>query len=252
MSQKGYIKFIEEGSKYYKKCLEAKSAKNIISHGKKAIKGFEKAIITAKKINQKDINKKLSIIYEYITQINSLIAVSYGESDNLDDSIHFLTEAIASNKKATSGNAQIERNAFLIGELAKLYSRKNNSKMALSYASQALSLGKNLKNDDLIELYVDLNPVFIKSLDIKKIESNFKAMIKLAKRSKMKKTKAEIYFDYSRYLFEVKQNYIESKKYLDKVKTLYKVLKMSEAEKIVQKYYKTKFDPEGKPIINEL
>jgi tetratricopeptide (TPR) repeat protein len=245
MSEKAYVRLVEEGSSFFKRAMDAKTPKNKISLAEKAIKSFETTIETAKKI---DLKAKIPILYEYITQLNMMIAVAYLDLKTVDKCITAFNLALISNKSAGTGSKQTERFAYIFAELAKISARIEQIKMATSYANQSLGYAKDLGTDDYLDLLVDLHPLYIKALDINKVEANYHQMVKLAKRTERKKIKAQIYFDYGQYLFDVKKDYKESREYLKKVISLFEAMHVPELN-IIQNYYDSKFDKDGNPII---
>lgn len=247
MSEKGYANLINEGIQLYKRCLEAQTPKNKIKFAEKALSNLTKAVSYAKDLNYKD---KISLLYEYITHINIIIGISHSELKDTEREVHFLNAALKSNMNATKNATQKERNILILSELAQISSRINQSELAINYANRALSEAKSLKPEEYLEYLISLNPIFIKGLDVQKVKSNYNNMVKLVKRSDNKQLKAQIYFDYSRYLFEVEKKYDDAKEYLEKVKTIYNSLGNTSALKFTEEYYNSKFDPNGKPILS--
>ncbi|MHA1728990.1 MAG: hypothetical protein ACTSWY_09685 [Promethearchaeota archaeon] len=247
MSERTYSKMVEKGTTYFKRCLDAKTHKNRISLGKKALISFRRALSAAKELN---IKRNIPLIFEYLTQINSIIAASNYELKELVKAIKYYRDALFVNKSAKKNSAQRERVAYINGEMAKIFSKNKQMEKAKLCAFQAFSAAKKLDdNDTLLDLYIDLNPIFIKSLDIKRINSNYLNMIKLARRTKRKKTKAQVYFDFARYLFVIKKDYSGSKEYLQKAKTLFEILHLEDSARIVEVYYNSKFNKNNDPIL---
>lgn len=248
MSEKGYANLINEGIQLYKRCLEAQTPKNKIKFAEKSLNNLTKAVSYAKDLNLKD---KISVIYEYITHLNIIIGISYSELKDTEREIHFLNAALKSNTNATKNATQKERNILILSELAHISSRVNQFELAINYANRALSEAKSLKPEDYLEYLITLNPIFIKGLDVQKVKSNYTNMVKLVKHSDNKQLKAQIYFDYSRYLYEVEKKYNDAKEYLEKVKSIYISLGNTPALKLVEEYYNSKFDSNGKPFLKK-
>jgi tetratricopeptide (TPR) repeat protein len=236
---------IEKGTSYFKRCIESKTDKNKIKFGKKSIESFKKALNAAKKLKLK---KKIPIIYEYLTQLNSIIAVSNAGLKKNDEAIVYFRNALFENKNSGKNNTQKEINAYILNEIGKLYNELKDIKNAKSYSLQAISAAKETTDENLLDFYIELNPIFVNALDLNQINNNYRSMVKLAKRSKRKKVKAQVYFDYARYLFLIKKDYAGTKDYLRKSKTIYNAIHLTGMVKLVENFYESKFDREGNPI----
>ncbi|MHA1821381.1 MAG: hypothetical protein ACTSU2_05730 [Promethearchaeota archaeon] len=244
MSEKAYSNMIDQGVSYFKRCLDAKTPKNKISHAEKSLKYFKKAEAIARKLKIED---KIAIMYEYITQLYSIIAISNLQMKKLPETIDFFNKALKANKKTKDNKNKFEREAFMLNELAKLSARINLS-AAVNYANRALSLLKKLDDNDKLDLLIDLNPVFYKALEPGKIYNNYKLMIKLVKKTGDKPKKAAIYFEYAKFLFEVKNKYNDALEYLNKAKTIYNAIHEYQASGIVEQYIKEHFDNDNRAI----
>lgn len=248
MSEQFYSQMIEKGTSYFKRCIESKTDKNKIKFGKKSVESFKKALNTAKKLK---LTKKIPIIHEYLTQIDSIIAVSNVGLKKTDEAILFFKNALFENKNVGKNKTQLEIKAYLLNEIGKLYNKLKDIKNAKFYALQAISAAKETTADNLLDFYIELNHIFIDALDLNQININYRNMIKLAKRSKRKKIKAQVYFDYARYLLVIKKDYTNAKEYLRKSKTIYNVINLPGMVKLVENFYESEFDQEGNPVIKK-
>ena len=239
---------VEKGTSYFKRCIESKSDKNKIKFGKKSVESFKKALNTAKKLKLK---KKIPLIHEYLTQINSIIAVSNVGLKKKEEAIVFFKNALFENKNVGENKTQKEIKAYLLNEIGKLYNQLKDIKNAKSYSLQAISAAKETTDDNLLDFYIELNGIFLDALDLHQININYRNMVKLAKRSKRKKIKAQVYFDYARYLLVIKKDYTGAKEYIRKSKTIYNALNLPTMVKIVKNFYDSKFNQEGNPILKE-
>ena len=141
---------------------------------------------------------------------------------------------------------------MILAELAKIYgTHLGNIPKAESYANQALQIGseKKYNQEDLLDLYLALHSIFVRSGNLNKIGKNLRTMVKLAKRDKRKEIKAQVYYTYGRFMFGVQKNILESKKYLQKSQTLFKSIGFQEGFDEVEKYIEDnlKTHPENTP-----
>ena len=248
LSEKAYVRLIEEGFSYYKRCLDAKSSKNKISHGKKALKSLEKAVEIAQKLKLKT---KIELINDYLSQLNMILAISHSDQKDPSKIILYFQSALKYNLKTPKGSKQNERAAIISVELAKLCLMTKNVKLAIKYAESANNVAKQLGNEDFLDILMEINPIYIQALSLKHVESSYKNMLKLAKKSKRKEIKAEVYFRYGKYSFEIRQKYSDSKLYLEKSITLYGVIHKIANQKFVEGFLNSHFDKDGNPIKNE-
>jgi tetratricopeptide (TPR) repeat protein len=222
-NQKSYKRAIENGVDLLRKTIQAKNPKKKISLGTKSANHFKKAISISKEIR---MSKKTPFIYEYLQQIQATVGSGYLELKKTKDAIRTFQEALDSNSKSPQNTKQKEIRSFLFAELAKIYFSINNNKFAEKYANKALQLGseKNFNQEDLLDLYIEMNPIFIRTGNLNKISKNYRVMVKIAKRDKRKHLKAQVYFAYGKYLWGIRKEEAESIKYLNKSKTLFKAL----------------------------
>ena len=163
----------------------------------------------------------------------------------IPEAIHTFEEALESNSKSPQNVKQKEIRSFIFAEQAKLYLSLRDIKKAEKYANKSLNLGtstKNFNQEDLLDLYVEMNPVYIRSANIPKITKNYRAMVKLAKRDKRKSIKAQVYFAYGKYMFGIGNDVIEAKKYLRKAQSLFKALDLSLGLEEVNKFIEEKLE----------
>ncbi len=67
-------------------------------------------------------------------------------------------------------------------------------------------------------------------------------MVKLAKRDKRKHLKAQVYFTYGKFLYGIKKDVVESKKFLRKSQTLFKTLDLAQGYGEVNKFIEEKLN----------
>lgn len=240
MSEKAYRKSIEQGVEFLKKTIEAKAAKKKISLAKKSVDNFKKGISIAYQLRL----KKTPFIYEYLQQIQATLATSYLEIKKIPEAIQTFEEALESNSKSPQSIKQKEIRSFIYAEQAKLYLSIQNLPKAEKYANKSLQLGseKNFNQEDLLDLYIEMNPIFIRSANLGKISKNYHTMIKLAKRDKRKQLKAQVYFAYGKYNFGIGNDISESIKYLRKAQSLFQSLGLNEGLVEVNKFIEEKLD----------
>ncbi len=117
---------------------------------------------------------------------------------------------------------------------------------------------KNFNQEDLLDLYIEMNPIFIRSGYLNKISKNYRSMVKLAKRDKRKRLKAQVYFAYGKYLIGIQNDEPEGRKFLSKSLTLFQALNLTQGITEVNKYIednlnKTKTEPkENASVIERL
>ncbi|MBD3352956.1 MAG: hypothetical protein GF364_15850 [Candidatus Lokiarchaeota archaeon] len=244
MAEKMYLNMVEDGLNYYKRSFEAKTPKIKIKHAKKSLKKLTRAVISGKKLKLKD---KIPFLYETITQLNILIATSYGQLGELEDLVKYLKDGLISNNNSPTNKKKYQRDAFMLVELAKIANQINQIETALEYANKALKITKKLDTEDHIDILLDLNPIFIQALEVNDVHSNFKSLVKLAKKTKRKEVKGEIYFRYARYLFEVKKKYSKCKSFLKKARKIFSSTNHLNTVKLIDDFLKIKFDKDGNP-----
>ncbi|MHA1338388.1 MAG: hypothetical protein ACTSRZ_00620 [Promethearchaeota archaeon] len=249
MDEKIYLNNIEESFSLYKRALSAKTPQNKIKLARKAEESLNIAIKYANKLKLKD---KLPLIYEYITKIHILIAFSFYALKKIKDSVLAWKKAIESNEKSVNNLDKKERFALIYFQLATISSQIQQFDSAMKYADLALNYAKKLNDKDYLEYLYELNQIYIKGLNVKKVKLNFKQLLKLCeKNSTPLHLKAKIYFDYARYLFEVDKKYSECREFLDKSKNIFEILKEDYGVKVVQEYIASKFDQDNKPIMTK-
>ncbi len=235
MSEKKYKRAIENGVEFLKKAVQTNSAKKKVSLGKKSVKNFKTAISVAHEIQ---LSKKTPYIYEYLQQIQATLGASYLERKKINEAISTFQNALDSNSKSPQNTKQKEIRSFILAELAKIYLSVNKLKTAEKYANQALQMGseKNFNQEDLLDLYIEMNPIYIRSGYLKKISKNYRSMVKLAKRDKRKRLKAQVYFAYGKYLIGIQNDEPEGRKFLSKSLTLFRTLNLTQGITEVNKY----------------
>jgi len=245
MSEKAYKHSIEKGIELLKRTIQEKNAKKKISLGTKSTEQLKKAISIAPQIR---ISKKIPFIFEYLQQIQATLGASYLELKKIPEAIQVFQEALESNSKTPQNTKQQEIHSFILAELAKLYSNIQKIDMAERYASQSLQLGinKNFNQEDLLDLYIELNPIFIQSGNLKRITKNYHIMVKLAKRDKRKHLKAQVYFTYGKFLHGIEKDDIESLKYLNKAQSLFESLKIIQGMTEVKKFIEENLQKDNK------
>ena len=161
-NEKSYKRAIENGVEFLKKTIQAKNAKKKVSLGIKSVDNFRKAISISKEIG---LTKKTPFIYEYLQQIQATLGAGYLELKKTKEAITTFQEALDSNAKSPQNTKQKEIRSFIFAELAKIYFSINNNKIAEKYANKALQLGstKHFNQEDLLDLYIEMNPIFIRS-----------------------------------------------------------------------------------------
>ena len=113
-----------------------------------------------------------------MSQINSIIAVSHLKLKKNDLAKSSFINALKANENCPKNNTQIERTTFLLCELAKISARMEDLKESRKFAVQSLAIGKETDDDNYLDLFIELNPIFYKLLDVNKLNSNYKNMIK--------------------------------------------------------------------------
>lgn len=242
-NEKSYKRAIENGVEFLKKTIQAKNAKKKVSLGIKSVDNFRKAISISKEIG---LTKKTPFIYEYLQQIQATLGAGYLELKKTKEALNTFQEALDSNAKSPQNTKQKEIRSFIFAELAKIYFSIKKGKIAEKYANQALQLGteKNFNQEDLLDLYIEMNPIFIRSGNLNKISKNYRSMVKIAKRDKRKHLKAQVYFSYGKYLWGIKKEEVESMKYLKKSQTLFKTLGSAQGIAEVDSFIKEKIKKE--------
>ena len=241
MSEKAYKKSIEHGVEFLQKTISAKTPKKKAALAKKSVANFKKAISIAKELRL----KKTPYIYEYLQQIQATLAASLLELKKIPEAIQTFEEALESNSQSPQNTKQKEIRSFIYAEQAKLYLSMQKISKAEKYANQALHLGSsenNFNQEDLLDLYIEMNPVFIRSANLAKITKNYRAMVKLAKRDKRKHIKAQVYFAYGKYMFGIGNDIAESKKYLRKAQTLFQTLGSHQGLAEVTKFFQDRIE----------
>ncbi len=235
MSEKAYKRAIENGVEFLKKTIQSKNTKKKVSLGKKSVENFKKAIAISYEIR---LTKKTPFIYEYLQQIQATLGASYLELKKIDLSIQTFEEALVSNSQSPQNTKQKEIRSFILAELAKIYLSINKINKAEKYANQALNLGsdKNFNQEDLLDLYIEMNPIYIRGGDLNKISKNYRNMLKIAKRDKRKHLKAQVYFSYGKFAYSFNRDEAEYNKYLGKSLTLFKSLGLTEGVEEVNKF----------------
>jgi tetratricopeptide (TPR) repeat protein len=253
MSEKTYLKNIEQGVSFLKKTLESNSPKKTVSLARKSVKSLKKAIMVANEVGP-SLRKKIPFIYEYLQQVQAQQGASLLEINRPKDAIIVFESALFSNEKSPQSTKQQEIKSLILAELAKIYANfLGNAKKAEFYANQALQIGSKIKynQEDLLDLYFTLNSIFLRSGNFKKLAKNYRTMIKLAKKDKRKHLKAEVYFSYGKFLFGIENNLSDSRKYLQKSQTLFQALKIQQGYDDVVKFIKDRLEPAEKIINNE-
>ncbi|MBN2155986.1 MAG: hypothetical protein JW776_08085 [Candidatus Lokiarchaeota archaeon] len=243
MSEKAYIRSIERGVSFLKKTMELKNPRRTIKMGRKSVKFLRKAITIAEKIG---LRKKIPFIYEYLQQVQATLGANYLELKKHQDAIKIFQHALESNSKSPQNTKQIEIKSLLLAELAKIYANDlGNLKKAEKYANRSLKLGldKNYNQEDLLDLYLALNSIYLRIGNIDKISKNYRMMVKLAKRDKRKQLKAQIYYTYGKFLHSIKNDAGESRKYLRKSQTLFESLGSHQLCEEVTKFIEENLSP---------
>lgn len=252
-NEKSYKRAIENGVDLLRKTVQANNPKKKISLGTKSAKHFKKAISISNEIR---LAKKTPFIFEYLQQIQATIGSGFLELKKTKEAVRAFQEALASNSKSPQNTKQKEIRSFLFAELAKIYFSINNNKNAEKYANKSLHLGseKNFNQEDLLDLYIEMNPIFIRTGNLNKISKNYRIMVKIAKRDKRKHIKAQVYFAYGKYLWGIKKEEAESMKFLKKSKTLFKTLGSAQGIDEVDKFIKDRIkkEQEGTPEIDDI
>jgi len=245
---KAYSRAIEHGVEFLKKTLQAKTPKKKITLGKKTVASFRKALLQTKQLG---MTKKTPFVYEYIVQMQATIAASYLELEKFPEAIKTFEEALESNAKSPQNIKQVEIRSFLFAELAKTNFSIKKLPIAEKFANKSLQLGsqKNFNQEDLLDLYIELNPIFIRSGSINKITKNYRFMVKLAKRDKRKSLKAQVYFAYGKYMYGIANDIAEAKKYLRKAQSLFGSVGLHKGLEEVNKFLEEKVNkvPEEMP-----
>jgi tetratricopeptide (TPR) repeat protein len=225
---KSYKRAVEKGVEFLKKVISAKNAKKKISFGLKSVENFKKAINLSSKIGLK---KKTPFIHEYLQQVYATLGASYLELEKTKQAIRIFEEALEANSKSPQNTKQKEIRSLILAELAKIHLNLNQLTSSEKFANRALKLGKdkNFNQEDLLDLYIEMNPIFIRTGDLNKIAKNYRIMVKLAKRDKRKDLKAQVYFAYGKFLYGIQNNETESLKYLKKSQTLFQILNLDKA-----------------------
>jgi tetratricopeptide (TPR) repeat protein len=245
MSEKSYKKSIEQGVEFLKKTISVDSPKKKAALAKKSVENFKKAISIAQQLRL----KKTPYIYEYLQQIQATLAASLLELKKIPEAIRTFEEALEANSKSPQNTKQKEIRAFIFAELAKLYLSLQKINEAEKYANQSLHLGsseKNFNQEDLLDLFIELNPIFIRGAELGKITKNYRLMVKLAKRDKRKQIKAQVYFAYGKYMFGLGNDIAESKKYLAKAQSLFQSLGLHEDFSEVSKFIEARTEKSEK------
>jgi tetratricopeptide (TPR) repeat protein len=238
-NEKSYKRTIENGVEFLKKTIQAKNPKKKVSLGIKSVNNFRKAISISKEIG---LENKIQFLNEYLQQILATLGAGYLELKKIEEAIKTFEEALDANSRTPQNTKQKEIRSFIFAELAKIYFDINNIQTAEKYANQALQLGsaKNFNQEDLLDLYIEMNPIYIGSGNLNKISKNFHAMVKIAKRDKRKHLKAQVYFAYGKFLWGIKKEEVESMKYLKKSQTLFQTLGSAQGLAEVDKYIEEK------------
>ncbi|TFG19692.1 MAG: hypothetical protein EU530_05415 [Promethearchaeota archaeon] len=252
-NEKSYKRAIENGAEFLKKTVQTKNPKKKIALGTKSVENFRKAISISKEIG---LTKKTPFIFEYLQQIQATLGAAYLELGKTQEALTTFQEALDSNSKSPQNIKQKEIRSFIFAELAKIYFGVNNLKIAEKYANQALQLGseKNFNQEDLLDLYIEMNPIYVRNGNLNKMSKNFHAMVKVAKRDKRKHIKAQVYFAYGKYMWGVMKEEVESMKYLKKSKTLFQTLGstqgIAEVDKFIEERIKKQpeIEPENEDI----
>jgi len=246
-NSKIFVNNIEQGFSLYKRAVEAKTPQNKIKLSKKAEDNLCKSVNIAEKLKLKE---KIPLIYEYLTNIQILIAINLYLLKDVKESVIYFKKALESNEKSDSKDKN-EKFALIYTQLASISKQIQQFDLSIKYMDSALNYAKNLSENEYLEYLYEANQIYILGLDVKKVKNTFSEMLKMVNKSHNLKLTAKIYFDYARYLFEVEKKYKEAKNLLEKSKELFEKVKDEFGIDVVNNFINSNFDSIGNPIIKK-
>lgn len=235
-NEQRFNNFVKDAISKYKHAVEAKSSKNTIKHSNATLKLIKQAIELAAIINVKE---KVPYLHEYATLSYALIAEAYYEKKDFISAIEYYNKAQEANKKTLGNQETVIRDSYLLKCLMNLAKFQKNWRIADKFAQKIFISSKKIENPSkALQYLMEIKDIFIESKNLDYINKSYKRMLKICQskeaKKDLRKTIAEVYADYAKYLNIVLKKDKTAIKYFQKAKEIYLELNMKPEEQIIK------------------